>query len=443
MKPTLQQEQTETQTGLSVSSVISCSNARTLNPEPLALTSILAVALAWLAAAVPAFSATPSTSLQAVLVTNYVVVTNIVVVTNYVLLPTAAVTSQPSTLNSQLSTNSALPALNWAPPEDSFDWIEIKSGEWLKGRIKSLQNEKLEFDSEELDQHVFDWEDIRTVRSPRLNSVWFGTKGKLEGVLLVTTNEVRVTGQAATNTYARSELLGIAPTGARERDKWSGKVSAGMSFRSGNTREVTYNAHVALNRRTPSTLLTLDYLGNFGKINDVETENNQRIQTRFDYYFSRRLFARVPDYEYYHDPLQNLAHRHTLGASVGYDLIKTRRVEWNVTAGPAFQRNDFSSVAPGESQTRDSFALVLGSRLDIELSQRLDWILEYRGQFSGRETGNNMHHAVSTLEVDIHKRLKLDVSFIWDRVASPQTEAGGTTPQQDDFRLITSLGIDF
>ena len=413
-------------------------------PAPMLTLALVCLFLPALRSFCAESAAAPTLAAMPVLVTNYVVVTNMVVVTNYVLTSTAASVAHPlSTFNSQLSAPSLLPALGWAPPEDGFDWIEIKSGEWLKGRIKSLQGEKLEFDSEELDYHEFKWEDIRTVRSPRLNSVWFGTKGKLEGALLVTTNEVQVVGQTATNTYARSELLGIAPTGAKERDKWSGKVSAGLSLRSGNTREVTYNAHVTLNRRTPSTLLTLDYLGNFGKINDVETENNQRIQTRFDYYFSRRLFARVPDYEYYHDPLQNLAHRHTLGASVGYDLIKTRRVEWNVTVGPAFQRNDFTSVAPGDSPTRDSFALVVGSRLDIELSKRLDWILEYRGQFSGRKTGNNMHHAVSTLEFDIHKRLKLDVSFIWDRVASPQTEAGGATPQQDDFRLITGLGIDF
>lgn len=38
-------------------------------------------------------------------------------------------------------------AENWQPPppsgQDRFDWIELKSGEWLKGRIKSLQDEKL------------------------------------------------------------------------------------------------------------------------------------------------------------------------------------------------------------------------------------------------------------------------------------------------------------
>jgi putative salt-induced outer membrane protein YdiY len=401
------------------------------------MAGVLAMILALATAGV---AAEPASSPQPVLVTNYVVVTNIVVITNYVT-PTNAVVSSNGLAAG--GAHSLLRAPTWLPPEDSFDWIELKSGEWLKGKIKSLQDEKLEFDSEELDDRVFDWKDIRTVRSPRLNSVWFDTKGRANGALLVTTSEVRVVSQAATNVQSRTELLGIAPTGNRELNKWSGQFSAGLNYRSGNTREVEYNAHLTLNRRTPSTLFTFDYLGNFGKINGDETEDNHRLTTRFDYYFSRRLFMRLPDLEYYRDPLQNLDHRYTLGAAMGYRLVKTRRVEWNISAGPAYQRNIFSSVEPGESNSQDSLALVFGTRLDIELSKRLDFTLEYRGQFSGRETGNNTHHGVATLKFDIHKRLKLDLSLVWDRVASPTTASSGQTPNKDDVRLTLGLGIDF
>ena len=94
-----------------------------------------------------------------------------------------------------------------------FDWIELKSGEWLKGRIKSMQDEKLEFDSEEMDVRNFDWEDIRTVRSPRLHSVRFDIGEPLQGSLLITTNEVQVMSETATNSFPRAELIAITPTG--------------------------------------------------------------------------------------------------------------------------------------------------------------------------------------------------------------------------------------
>ncbi len=340
-------------------------------------------------------------------------------------------------------TNQFLPWVTGPAAGDEFDWIQLKSGEWLAGRLKSLQDEKLEFDSEELNLFTFDWKDIRTVRSPRLKSVRIEKLKPVDGTLLVTTNEVLVVTSDATNIYPRAELLAIAPTGDREVNKWTGKISAGMSFRSGNTRETDINSRITLQRRTPETRLYLDYQGNYGRVNGEDTEENQRFTGQFDYFLSRRLYVRVPDIEYLRDPLQNLDHRLTLGAGVGYDLIKNPRTEWNVTASPAWQRNWFGSVPDGESATADSVALVLSTRFDTELTQRLDLIFEYRGQLTRKETGNETHHAVTTLEFEIHKRLKLDLSLSWDRISSPQTGSSGATPTPDDVRLITSLGIDF
>src|SRR5215467_2438752 len=70
------------------------------------------------------------------------------------------------------------------------DWIQIKSGEWLRGRIKSLQDDRLDFDSEELDLLSFDWKKICTLRSPRLQSVGIENLQRVEGSVIVTTNEV-------------------------------------------------------------------------------------------------------------------------------------------------------------------------------------------------------------------------------------------------------------
>jgi putative salt-induced outer membrane protein YdiY len=340
-------------------------------------------------------------------------------------------------------TNRFLPWTSAPSSGDTFDWIQLKSGEWLAGKIKSLQEEKLEFDSEELNFFTFDWKDIRTLRSRRLHSVRIEKLKPVDGSLLVSTNQVQVITPTATNTYPRADLIAIAPTGNRELNKWSGKIAAGVSFRAGNTHETDINTQASLQRRTPITRLSLDYLGNYGKINGVETEENHRLTGQFDYFLSRRLYARLPDVEYFRDPLQNLAHRLTLGGGMGYDLVKTPRTEWNVTAGPAWQGNWFDSVQPGEASSASSLALVLSTRLDVELTKRLDFIFEYRGQLTSPETGNNTHHAKSTLEFEVHKRLKLDLSFVWDRITSPQTEANGATPTPDDFRLITSLGVDF
>lgn len=335
----------------------------------------------------------------------------------------------------------------WQPPaptgEDGFDWIQLKSGEWLKGKIKSLQDEKLEFDSEELDLLSFDWDKIRSVRSPHWLSVRIEKRKPVDGSILVTTNEVQIVTATATNSYPRAELLAITPTGNREVDKWTGKVSVGVSFRAGNTHEIDVDVFSSVQRRTPDTRLSLEYSGNYGKVNGAEVEQNHRFKGQFDYFLSRRLFVRVPDIEYFRDPLQNLEHRLTLGAGVGYDLFKTPKTEWNITISPSYQRNWYDSVPDGDASTASSAALVLSTKFDTELTQRLDWIFEYRGQLSRRETGNDTHYARTALEFEVHKRLKLDLSFEWERISNPQAESGGAQPTPDDFRLITSLGVDF
>ncbi len=346
-----------------------------------------------------------------------------------------------------LGLTSGFAADEWLPPaptdENGFDWIQLKSGEWLKGRINSMQDEKLEFNSEELDHLTFEWKKILTVRSPRMNSIRIENLKPMDGSVLVTTNEVQIVSATETNTYPRRGLLAITPTGRRERNKWTGKAMAGVSFRSGNTKETEVNSHLSLERRTPDTHLNFDYLGNYSKVNGVDTEDNHRFIGQFDYFLSRRLYMRLPDSEYFRDPIQNVAHRATVGAGVGYDIVKTPRTEWNATVSPSWQFNWFDSVAPGESTSANSMAMVLATHFDIELTQRLDFIFEYRAQLARKETGDDMHHAVTTFEFEIHKRLKLDVSFTWDRITSPKTESTGMTPVPDDFRLITSFGMEF
>ena len=182
-----------------------------------------------------------------------------------------------------------------------------------------MQEEKLEFDSEELNLLTFDWKDIRTVRSPRLDSVRIEKLKPVDGSVFVTTNEVQVVTPSATNTYPRADLIAITPTGNRELDKWTGKVSAGVSFRSGNTRETDFNMHATLQRRTPTTRLGLDYLGNYGEVYNVQTEQSHQFTGQSDYFLSRRLYTRLPDIEYFRDPLQNPEHRLTLGAGASCD----------------------------------------------------------------------------------------------------------------------------
>ena len=375
------------------------------------------------------------------------VITNVVPVTHAV---TVTVTNHGVTTNAVFTTNgvtaispsSALPDLSWVPPEDRFDWIQLKSGEWLKGRIKAMQDRELEFDSEELDDQTFDWKDIRQVRSPRMLDMLLIDGSELSGPVMITPTEVTI-GADSPSIVPRDQLQSLTPGGSRERNYWSGSLSAGLTLRAGNTESVDYNAQAHLQRRTPATRLSLDYIGNYSVQDSVESANNHRLNSEFDLWLSRRLYLILPFAEYYTDPFQNLKHRLTGGVGVGYDLVIQPKMEWTVSAGPAYQYAWFESAQPGEPTEKGAGALVFGTKFDWDITRKIEWTLEYRGQYTSREVGETTHHAVGTLSFDITKRLDFDVSLTWDRIANPKVGSDGVEPKPDDYRLVVGLGADF
>ena len=70
-------------------------------------------------------------------------------------------------------------AASWKPPgvgHDGSDWVQLKSGEWLRGEIKYVQNKEVEFDSDELDQQTLKLKDVRRfIRRTRMFTR-FGTR---------------------------------------------------------------------------------------------------------------------------------------------------------------------------------------------------------------------------------------------------------------------------
>jgi putative salt-induced outer membrane protein YdiY len=383
----------------------------------------------------PALAATPVDANHCVLVTNIVVV----MLTNYVV--TTNVVSGTNNLV-VVRTNSSLPDLSWVPPEDGFDWIQLKSGEWLKGQLKAMQQRQIEFDSEELNDLTFDWKDIRQVRSERTLDLLFVDGRKMSGPVTVTPEEVAVGGEEP-QVFPRDQLQSFTPGGSKEFNYWSGMVSLGLTVRAGNTEQVEYNAQARLQRRTPATRFSLDYIGNISSFNGVENANNTRVNSEFDLWLSRRFYLILPQLEYYRDPFQNLEHRVTAGGGAGYDLIDHPNLEWNISTGPAYQYAWFEPTQPGDAMEKGTAALVFGSRFDWDITQRIELIMEYRGQYTSREVGETTHHAVGTLSLELTKRFDLNVSLIWDRISNPKVGLDGVQPQPDDFRLVVGVGAHF
>ena len=336
-------------------------------------------------------------------------------------------------------------AKTWEPPAptpDKFDWIQLKSGEWLAGRLIAMYDEELEFDSEELDEQKFDWEDVRQVRTARTVRVAFLDASMATGKLVMEGNRVRVVGEQ-THESLRSQILSITSGAARRFDLWSGKLSAGLNNRTGNTSQTEANVSANLARRTPRDRVNFEALGNFTETDGTTTADNQRAAASWNHFVSDRFYLSPGYAEFYRDPFQNVLARWTAGFGVGYQIIDTKKTEWNVSAGLAYQRTNFDEVPEGDPPTAETPALVLSTRYDNELAKWVDYFFSYRCYLVNEESGTYTHNLQTGLEFEIVKDFEFDVSVVWDRIEDPQPGADGTIPLQDDFRTIFALGYKF
>jgi len=340
---------------------------------------------------------------------------------------------------------SAASAEDWQPPApmpDKFDWLQLTSGEWLKGELKVLYEKKLEFDSDKLGLLELDLEDIAMIRSAQIVNVRVVGNQNAVGQLLLEDDSVKVLGET-TAQFERDGLISITAGVPKERNLWSGKATAGANLRSGNTDQTEATGRLVFKRRSIDDRIGLDYIGNYTITNDIESANNHRANGVWDHFVSDRFFLRPAFLEYFRDPFQNIAHRATVGSGLGYQLIDTSRTEWSVFAGPAYQWTSFEDVEPGEDDSEGTWALSAGTNLDHELTGDIDLFYEYRFQITSVDAGRYNHHMIGGFSFDLTDDLSMDVSMVWDRIEEPRPDADGVLPKKDDYRLVFGLGYDF
>ena len=334
---------------------------------------------------------------------------------------------------------------DWQPAEpmpENFDWIQMTSGEWLKGEFIAMYNDSLEFDSDELDLLTLDWEDVRQVRSSRVMQVRFLGGVTRLGKMEMVNGTVHLLGDDG-GSFPRDDVVSIVGGAPRERNYWAAKISFGFNVRSGNTEQVEASSQVKVQRRTPVNRIAIDSIGNYIETEGETTVDNLRAGAGWDLFLTDRFFVTPIFGEYFRDPFQNVSRRITVGAGVGWQIVDTSRIDWSVSFGPAYQGTHFVEVEPDESTKESTPSFRAGTVLDLEVTSWLDYGFDYSFFLTNEATGTYNHHLVTGLEFEITSLIDFDVTFVWDRIQDPRPDADGVLPEQDDYRLIVALGFEF
>jgi putative salt-induced outer membrane protein YdiY len=326
-----------------------------------------------------------------------------------------------------------------------FDWLKLTSDEWLKGDIISMYDDELEFDSDEFGVKSFDWDKVSELRSRFDQQIRLADGRIVQGFLIVKNGKLSLISEGTEQYFPLSDLLSITSAADARKDLWEAKVSLGVDVSSGNVNQIDYVVSAQAQRRTPINRLKADFIFNYnestGNSEKIVNVNTRRLNTYFDWFYSPKLFFRVVEYENYSDLQQNIKVRHSVGTSLGYHFINTKRVEWDFNIGPSYLATHYTNTIGGDIET--SAALSLSTLLEYQITSKIDFIIDYQMQFVGEESGERTYHTKTGFEFEFIDDLDIQLLFYLDRIAKPVSSSLDVTPEASDYRLVFSVGYTF
>lgn len=331
----------------------------------------------------------------------------------------------------------------FVPPPGDYTWIQLTSDEWLKGELIAIYDETLVFDSDNLGNLSLDLEDVRHLIGYGSFEVTLLDRGAINGELRIHDQQIIITVAGETLQRPVADVIAITKSADREIDRWTGDIGLGLNVRKGNTDIGEFSLIAGFKRRTPISRLTLDYFGSISENEGQRIANSHRAYLGLDRFRGGRFFWRPIGVQYYQDSFVNIRHQATADTGIGYQLIDSPRVEWDIQGGVGANYLRHVSVAEDEPIDEVSPVATLGSDLTVELTAWIDYELSINMTFLNEQSGQYQHNIVNTLSTDLIGDVDMDISFIWNRTEKPQEGAGGITPEQDDYRFLVSVDYNF
>ena len=332
-------------------------------------------------------------------------------------------------------------------PKD-YDWLLLKNGELLKGEVQTMYQESMSFDSDEVGVINIDMEDIAQLRGKQIMSIRFENDNVVEGRMILSNNTISFVEHPELN-FPRDTILGIAPSEASGESLWSGEVSLGINYKDGNTEKFDYSSQLKLRRLTAEDRIYINFIANYSKTKDAETKENiktienRRLTLSYDWFYSRRVFFRLPGFEYYADEFKNIEHQVTLGAAIGYALYDRADFTWDLHTGPSALYTQYVDVEDGEDDHHISPVIEFGSRLNKDITPDIEFFFDYTVKFVDEQSGKALHHLESGFDIELISDFDLNLKVIVDRIEEPTPDEDGVYPEKDDTIMVVGISYSF
>jgi hypothetical protein len=327
---------------------------------------------------------------------------------------------------------------------DSFEWVHLSSGEWIKGKIKRMRHDTLEFDSDDLGMLNIDFANVAGVHSPRIETYVFDERVSVSGKAIIIDDKVIIETEEGTKIFSRNELLSIIEGGERERDWWWLKLGFGLTLNKGNTDQLTYESSFDLRREDRLTLLALKYNASFGRTRGVQNVRRHIVNLDFKVFLSRRWFVTPAWSQFLNDKFQNIRFRATPATGGGVHIIDEPNVKWDFQTGIGYhflRYKDDSAVDRANPQS-DVF-IPLATYADFDITGDIDLKLSWLTNLVVTTIGNTNHTARADLAIELTSVLGLDIAFLFLRTEDPAPPPEpGVTIEKNDYQLVVGVTVE-
>ena len=340
---------------------------------------------------------------------------------------------------------------------DTDDWIELKTGEWLRGDLHWLRPKGLEsgknvnFYSNKLDGLTLSWGSVAGVHSPKIKSYRFKTKTTRSGKAMISKDRVILETDQGVETYPRNELVSISEGPPRERSWWSTMLSLGFSANAGNTSQGSLTTQWSLTREDGHSLAGLGYNGTVAFTNGELNVNRHLGDVDTALFLWDRVYLIPIDAQFLYDAFQNIKLRATPGAGAGVYLFKksrqrrkhTNQFEWDVQSGLGYQFLKLISSAAGVGNPQNDGLVMFRTYWKLEfLNDNVELTVDWRTNLVYTRFGSTNHTGKADISVEITDMFNFVTSFLFLRTRDPLPRADGTEPKQNDYQIVVSIALN-
>ncbi|MCW8334442.1 DUF481 domain-containing protein [Vibrio paucivorans] len=328
------------------------------------------------------------------------------------------------------------------------DWVELNSGEILRGELISSTEHTINsyesalvFDSEDLGEQEIDFEDIDVLHTARFFNILLTSGERISGLLTIQDDTLSVHGSKVQE-IELSDIVSIYKATNNEADKWSSELFLGLNINKGNTDESSFAVVAETERKSVRSRLLLQYLANIAQSNGEQSANNHLFDASYDMNISAKIFFRPLKFSIDSDEFQNIDYRINASTQFGYFILTSPATEWDISIGPGVQYTKFKTIpVDAEKHTTSPTALV-SSRFSSQLTDNIEISHVYDVNWAKSSAGGIRHTNNLGLDFEVLDDLDFSLKFIWDYSSNPQSDASNVTPEKSDYRLHFGMSYE-